>query len=32
MSQMTLTETRLIEGFWEAVLKAPRQDMPAQPY
>ena len=29
MSQMTLTETRLIEGVWEAVLKAPRQDMPA---
>jgi hypothetical protein len=29
MSQMTLTETRLIEGVWEAVLKAPRRDMPA---
>lgn len=29
MSQMSLTETRLIEGVWEAVLKAPRQNMPA---
>lgn len=29
MSQLTLTETRLIEGIWEAVLKAPRPDVSA---